>query len=311
MWLLDESVYDVFRNAWSRFDGGTWAEQQVLRGKIKEHLTRKELMWKQRSYIQWLSEGDKNTHFFTLVQKRWPSRRLHWEVGGLPWVGDSFCKFNLIHNRQVEKPCPLGRWLDLLFVWSTSSSNSIAILEHPDVFNSKPAASLTPCRRLHSLFCSFLCFWSYQALMQMDPSKAPGPDGMSALFFQKFWHVVGTTVTDTVSCFFESGGPPPNINKTLVTLFLKVSKPESLKDVRPISLCNVLYKIISKVLVNRIKPILPSIVHENQLAFISNRVITDNAILAFEVLHWLKHKGDGKKSAIALKVDMSKSYDRV
>ena len=81
----------------------------------------------------------------------------------------------------------------------------------------------------------------------------------------------------------------------------KVSKPESLKDLRPISLCNVLYKIISKVLVNRIKPILRNIIQENQSAFVSDRVITDNAIVAFEVFHWLKKKKDGRKRCISTK----------
>ncbi|GJU10751.1 ribonuclease H [Tanacetum coccineum] len=104
---------------------------------------------------------------------------------------------------------------------------------------------------------------------------------------------------------------PRNNNKTLVTLIPKFSKPESLKDLHPISLCNVLYKIILKVLVSRIKPILPNIIQENQSAFVSDRVITDNAIIAFEVFHWLKKKKDGRKGALALKIDMSKAYDRV
>ena len=114
-----------------------------------------------------------------------------------------------------------------------------------------------------------------------------------------------------VSSFFDSGVLPPNINKTLITLIPKVSTPESRRDMRPVSLCNVLYKIISKVLMNRIKPILPRIVHENQSAFVLDRVITDNAIVAFEVMHWLKNKRDGKRGALALKLDMSKAYDRV
>ncbi|GKE12147.1 reverse transcriptase, partial [Tanacetum coccineum] len=91
--------------------------------------------------------------------------------------------------------------------------------------------------------------------MKMDPSKAPGPHGMTAMFYQNFG--------------------------------------------------------VSRVLVNRIKPILPNIIQENQSAFVSDRVITDNAIVAFEVFHWLKKKKDGRKGASALKIDMSKAYDRV
>ncbi|GJT02855.1 serine carboxypeptidase-like protein 40 [Tanacetum coccineum] len=68
---------------------------------------------------------------------------------------------------------------------------------------------------------------------------------------------------------------------------------------------------LALVLVNRIKPILPRIVHENQSAFILDRMIIDNAIVAFEVMHWLKNKKQGKRGALALKIDISKAYDKV
>ncbi|GJT69316.1 reverse transcriptase [Tanacetum coccineum] len=103
----------------------------------------------------------------------------------------------------------------------------------------------------------------------------------------------------------------PNINETLITLIPKIPSPTSLNDLRPISLCNVIYKIISKVLVNRIKQVLPRLIDETQSAFVTGRMIANNAIVAFEVFHWLKNKRSGRKGAMALKIDMSKAYDRV
>ena len=80
---------------------------------------------------------------------------------------------------------------------------------------------------------------------------------------------------------------------------------------RPISLCNVIYKLISKVLVNRLKSLLPSIVSENQSAFQARRVITDNILMAFEILHYMKTQQNGSTGFMALKLDISKAYDRV
>ena len=98
------------------------------------------------------------------------------------------------------------------------------------------------------------------ALFQMGPTKAPGPDGMNAFFYQKFWNIVGNEVTDAVLDFLHMSHMVPDINYTYIVLIPKVKKPEKMADFRPISLCNEIYKIISKVLGNRLKLILPQLI---------------------------------------------------
>ncbi|XP_021859944.2 uncharacterized protein [Spinacia oleracea] len=149
------------------------------------------------------------------------------------------------------------------------------------------------------------------ALFQMHPNKAPGPDGMHALFFQKFWHIVGVDIISFVKQWWRGQMDLSDVNKTCVVLIPKCENPKRISEFRPISCCNVLYKIISKTLANKLKPFLGKIVSVNQSAFVPRRLITDNALVAFEIFHAMKRKGEGKDGSVALKLDMKKAYDRV
>lgn len=111
--------------------------------------------------------------------------------------------------------------------------------------------------------------------------------------------------------FFQTGVMPEGVNDTSIVLIPKVDNPCELKDFRLISLCNVLYKVVSKCLVNRLRPLLGEIISESQSAFVPVRLITDNALLSFECLHFLEHGATPQNSYCAYKVDLSKAYDRV
>ena len=149
------------------------------------------------------------------------------------------------------------------------------------------------------------------ALKQMAPLKAPGPDGMPPIFYQHYWDSIGDDVSCAVLSCLNSGSISASLNHTHITLIPKIKNPESVSDFRPISLCNILYKLISKVLANRLKTLLPYVVSESQSAFQSDKAISDNILVAFETLHHMKIKKTGKEGFMAMKLDMSKAYDRV
>jgi len=127
------------------------------------------------------------------------------------------------------------------------------------------------------------------ALFQIGPLKAPGPDGFPARFFQRNWSVIKEEIIGAVRSFFKDGIMPDQVNETAIVLIPKIPYPESLTDFRPISLCNVLYKVVSKCLVNHLHPLLQDIISPSQSAFIPGRMITDNAIIAFECLHAIQN----------------------
>ena len=91
------------------------------------------------------------------------------------------------------------------------------------------------------------------ATFQMHPDKSPGPDGMTPGFYQKYWDIVGTEVTQVVHSFWSTERFDYRLPLTNIVLIPKKKSPTTMMDLRPISLCNVLYKIIFKVLANRLK----------------------------------------------------------
>lgn len=134
------------------------------------------------------------------------------------------------------------------------------------------------------------------ALKQMHPTKALRADGMSAIFVQKYWDVVGNDIICMVLNMLNSNMSIANINGTNITLISKINNLSKMTEFRPISLSNVVYKLVSKVLATRLKNILPQIISKNQNAFLSERLITDNVLVAFEMMHYLEHKKEEKEN---------------
>lgn len=149
------------------------------------------------------------------------------------------------------------------------------------------------------------------ALFQIGPLKAPGPDGLLARFFQRNWGLLKGEVCTTIKQFFSDGKMPEYFNLTKLVLIPKENDASDLKDFRPIALCNVMYKIISKCMINRLRPHLRSLILENQSAFLPGRLISYNTLIAFECFHAIHRAKKENEAFCAYKLDISKAYDRV
>ena len=121
---------------------------------------------------------------------------------------------------------------------------------------------------------------------------------------------MGNDVITAVTSFFTGGSMPKEINSSLIVLIPKVPNPSSFNHFRPISLCNVIYKIISKILVARIRPLLPKFISPCQSAFIPGRWIAENQVIVQELIHSFKVRKI-KAGQMAIKIDLQKAYDRV
>lgn len=150
-----------------------------------------------------------------------------------------------------------------------------------------------------------------KAVDSLGASKAPGPDGLNEMFYQNHWEVAKEEVSEAIKEFFRGAEFPVEINETVVALAPKVALPESIHQLRPISCCNFMSKVIAKIIVHRLRGFMDGLISENQSAFIGGRQIQDNLVIAQELFYALKKKDKGGKEHLAINFDMSKAYDRL
>ncbi|KAL1220384.1 Secreted RxLR effector protein 78 [Cardamine amara subsp. amara] len=143
----------------------------------------------------------------------------------------------------------------------------------------------------------------------MPGNKSPWPDGFTCEFFKEAWQIVGKDVVVAVQSFFVKGFLPKGLNTTILALIPKKFQSESMKDYQPISCCNVIYKVISKILANRLKQVLPKFISPNQSAFVKGHLLMENVLLPSELVK--NYDKDTILGRCAVKIDISKAFDSV
>ena len=147
-----------------------------------------------------------------------------------------------------------------------------------------------------------------KVVFQLNPEKAPGPDGFNAFYFQ-ILGCCGDDTSNAILSFFQSGKLLKEVNHTFITLIPKITNSSHLADFRPISCCNTPYKIISKVLCNGLEVVIKCIISSNQCPFLKGRQISDCSLLAHELVRDFKKKNAPK--GCCLKINLHKAFDSV
>ncbi|CAL5392116.1 unnamed protein product [Camellia sinensis] len=252
---------------------------------------RVECMWLQKARLDWALKGDKNTRFFHIMATSRQSRN------GLNSV--------TVGDMVYEDPVKVKQEVCLHFIrhfleeWKCRPS-----LE--GVF--KTVRSSQAFELLESEFSEDE-IWI--AIKNCEGNKAPGPDGFNLLCYQKHWKIMKGDLIQFMKEFHTHGKLVKGINSSFITLVPKKENTENtvgLSDFRPISLGGSVYKVLSKVLSNRLRSVLPEIINEAQSAFLSGRNILDGVLIANEVVdEWKK----AKRMGVIVKLDFEKAYDSV
>nr|GFA15080.1 RNA-directed DNA polymerase, eukaryota [Tanacetum cinerariifolium] len=147
-----------------------------------------------------------------------------------------------------------------------------------------------------------------KAMWDCGVSKSPAPDSFTFELFRRYWHFIGPDFCAVVNCFFDKGRFPRGSNSSFIALIPKVMDAKFVTDFRPISLIGSVYKVVTKILANRLTTVISVLISNTQSAFVANRHILDGPFILNEVLAWCKRR---MKQALVFKVDFAKAYDSV
>ena len=266
-------------------------QQKTAQINLEKELEKEETYWKEKANVKWHLEGDRNTKYFhNLAKLKAKTNKITTIRHGEQLISDPqliaahitnhfktiFCTSSVLQdNRLVEEtiPCLI-----------TESINNML--------------TLTPSKEeIHN------------AVFALNKDGAPGPDGFGAVFFQTYWHIVKGDVENAVLDFFINSWMMPDFNANTLILIPKTQNADTVSQYRPIALANFKYKIISKIMADRVATIMPTIISPEQKGFIQGRQIKDCIFLASEAINQLDKKSFGGN--LAFKVDIAKAFDTI
>jgi hypothetical protein len=283
----------------SEEEGGGYAtlEAKISLLRMEERrnklLKEKEEMWRLKSRAIWLTSGDENTKFFQAFAKGRKCANTIWQLKDQDGNQEN----------TFEGMSRLGK------------------KHFQDLFRAENQATIEEVVRMAQYFPRFANDEDNRMLMEkvtdeelkevirsFQKDKIPGPDGWTIEFFLGFYDLLGHDLINMVEDIRITGRMPLSLNSTFIALIPKTDNPATLDDFRPISLCNCIYKIVSKIIARRVKRILSDKISSEQFGFLEGRQIHEVVGVAQEALHNIKSR---KLKGAVLKIDLSKAYDRV
>lgn len=271
-------------------------KEKQLQVQHQKTLLMQESLWNQRSRVNWALFGDRNSKFFRATAINRKKRNT----------------IRAIHNDQ-------GDWLtEASEVRQAFVSHFRSIFQKTQTIDVSTALPQDLLRELpqipdyaHQFLCAEPTEQEIRAVLNMlGPHKAPGPDGFNAKILQDNWDCFGPMVVREVLGFFSTGVMSRYVARSNLVLVPKSENASKVEHYRPISVCNVIYKVITKIISLRLKPYIGGCISSSQLAFVPGRDISDSVVLMREIIHSFGQRGYARKE-FCLKADLSKAFDRI
>ena len=271
-------------------------EQKYLKEEWEELCSREEIYWRKKSHELWLRDGNKNTIFFheTARVKRAVNTIFsikHSESGHLIEDDNGIKEEGVRFFSNLLAPPHLDPIDDNLINDFISCIPPLITADHNRM-----------------LLAPFTLEEIKKVVSSFPPDKAPGPDGFTALFYQKCWDFIGSDLLAVVEESRRNAKMIRSFNSTNIAIIPKVKQPTSFADFRPISLCNMVYKLITKAIYMRLQKFIPHIISLDQGGFVPGRETWEGVVVAHETLHSINSH---QLSSFVIKLDMMKAYDRV
>ena len=264
-------------------------KETELQAILNESIRHQEILWREKSRLRWLSEGDRNSSYFHALCK---VRRNRSSITLLRDGDQVLQDPHYIQNHIVD-------YYKNLFTKHAEYEDSGLV--------SKVIHSMVTPEKNTMLTSVPLSEEIWAAVKSMDPDSAPGLDRFNGHFFVSCWDVVGADVVKAVQYFFQHGYLAPSFNSGIIILIPKVDHADSIKQFRPIALTNFVFKIIPKIIAIRLASVASRIISPQQHAFVAGRNISDCILTTSECFNLLNSKCHGGN--LAIKVDITKAFD--
>ncbi|XP_062028868.1 uncharacterized protein LOC133744853 [Rosa rugosa] len=271
------------------FSEHLFAAEVEAKTAVLDATRRQEAFWRDRAKVQWLTDGDKCTSFFHAYARNKTARaRINCLHDGHSLLTDleDISNHVVTFYQSLYGPGTPPRGIDEI-------CNII-----PNLITGEENAMLTAMPSPEEI---------KRTVFSMNPSSSPGPDGFPGAFYHNCWDIVGADVVAFVQYFFQHNWWYPNANSNFIVLLPKVEGANLISQFRPIALANFLFKIIQKILADRLGPIASRIISANQSAFLPGRRISDCIGLVSEGFNLLDRKTRGGN--VGIKVDIAKAFD--